>query len=64
MPMYLYLNPAVLGYLLSPLLEYQESTQYTNPYAAQDLGKQPQYVSMCSVLMAWLIRLLVPERDR
>ncbi|EJC98586.1 DUF1793-domain-containing protein [Fomitiporia mediterranea MF3/22] len=38
MPAYLYLNPDILGYLLSPLLEYQESTQYTNPYAAQDLG--------------------------
>ncbi|KAL5536145.1 hypothetical protein ACEPAF_4250 [Sanghuangporus sanghuang] len=38
MPVYLYLNPAILGYLLSPLLDYQESTQYTNPYAAQDLG--------------------------
>ncbi|EJC98583.1 uncharacterized protein FOMMEDRAFT_96129 [Fomitiporia mediterranea MF3/22] len=40
MPAYLYLNPAILGYLLSPLMEYQESTQYTNPYAAQDLGSQ------------------------
>ncbi|EJC98584.1 DUF1793-domain-containing protein [Fomitiporia mediterranea MF3/22] len=38
MPAYLYLNPDILTYLLSPLMEYQESTQYTNPYAAQDLG--------------------------
>ncbi|KAL5533549.1 hypothetical protein ACEPAG_9 [Sanghuangporus baumii] len=38
MPIYLYLNPAILGYLLSPVLDYQESTQYTNPYAARDLG--------------------------
>ncbi|EJD08023.1 DUF1793-domain-containing protein [Fomitiporia mediterranea MF3/22] len=38
MPAYLYLNPDILGYLLGPLMEYQESTQYTNPYAAQDLG--------------------------
>ena len=38
MPAYLYLWPDLLGYLLSPLLEYQESSQYTNPYAAQDIG--------------------------
>ena len=38
MPIYLYLNPSILGYLLSPLLEYQEGSQYTNSYAAVDLG--------------------------
>lgn len=38
MPVYLYLNPNILGYLLSPLMEYQESTQYENQYAAQDIG--------------------------
>lgn len=38
MPAYLYLNPSILGYLLSPLLAYQESVQYQNNYAAQDLG--------------------------
>ncbi|OCB90969.1 DUF1793-domain-containing protein [Sanghuangporus baumii] len=40
MPIYLYLNPDILGYLLSPLLEYQESPQYTNSYAAQDVGSR------------------------
>lgn len=39
MPIYLYLNPSILGYLLSPLLEYQEGSQYTNSYAAVDLGQ-------------------------
>ena len=38
-PIYLYLNPDILGYLLTPLLEYQESSFYQNPYAARDLGK-------------------------
>ena len=38
MPIYIYLWPDLLGYLLRPLLEYQDSPQYTNPYAAQDLG--------------------------
>ncbi|KAL5519656.1 hypothetical protein ACEPAH_1339 [Sanghuangporus vaninii] len=40
MPIYLYLNPDILGYLLRPLLEYQESPQYTNSYAAQDAGSR------------------------
>lgn len=33
-PIYLYLNPKILGYLLRPLLEYQESSMYTILYAA------------------------------
>ena len=37
-PIYLYINPDILGYLLKPLLEYQESQLYQNPYAAKDLG--------------------------
>ena len=37
-PIYLYLNPDILGYLLRPLLEYQESHFHQNPYAARDLG--------------------------
>ncbi|KAL5494568.1 hypothetical protein ACEPAI_29 [Sanghuangporus weigelae] len=40
MPIYLYLNPDILGYLLSPLLKYQESPQYTNLFAAQDAGSR------------------------
>ncbi|KAI0684501.1 hypothetical protein BC835DRAFT_1293062 [Cytidiella melzeri] len=38
MPAYLYLNPDILGYLLRPLLEYQDSSQYSNAFAAQNLG--------------------------
>ncbi|KAI0766543.1 hypothetical protein BC629DRAFT_1596377 [Irpex lacteus] len=39
MPVYLYLNPDILGYLLRPLLEFQDSPQYPNQFAAQNLGK-------------------------
>ncbi|EMD33491.1 hypothetical protein CERSUDRAFT_108226 [Gelatoporia subvermispora B] len=37
-PMYLYLNASFARSLLSPLLEYQDSASYRNPYAAMDLG--------------------------
>ena len=37
-PVYLYLNPEILGYLLRPLLEYQENRIYPNAYAARDIG--------------------------
>ena len=37
-PIYLYLNPALAGHLLTPLLEYQEDASYSNPYAALNLG--------------------------
>ncbi|CAL1714531.1 unnamed protein product [Somion occarium] len=39
-PFFLYVNPTYLGYLLTPLLEYQSSSQYTLPYAALDIGQQ------------------------
>ncbi|TCD67966.1 hypothetical protein EIP91_011767 [Steccherinum ochraceum] len=38
LPFWLYLNPDYVGYLLEPLLEYQNSSVYTQPYAATDLG--------------------------
>lgn len=38
MPAYIYLWPDLLGFLLRPLLEYQETSSYTNAYAAQDVG--------------------------
>ena len=38
MPIYLYLNPDIIGYLLSPLLDAQLSPLYTNPFSAMDLG--------------------------
>lgn len=37
--MYLYLNPALGGYLLQPLLIAQDTPNYTQPYAAQGLGQ-------------------------
>lgn len=37
--MFLYFNTSFGGPLLSPLLEYQDSSQYTNSYAAADLGR-------------------------
>ncbi|EJC98591.1 DUF1793-domain-containing protein [Fomitiporia mediterranea MF3/22] len=37
-PLFLYLNPELGGYLLSPLLEYQDSTVYTLNYAAMNIG--------------------------
>lgn len=39
-PIYLYLNSSILGYLLRPLLEYQESGLYPNAFAAVDIGKR------------------------
>ncbi|KAF8169483.1 hypothetical protein K438DRAFT_1983308 [Mycena galopus ATCC 62051] len=38
LPALVYLNASITGALLQPLLEYQNSSQYTNPYAAPDLG--------------------------
>ncbi|KAF5335226.1 hypothetical protein D9758_014769 [Tetrapyrgos nigripes] len=37
-PAYLYLNASWGGYLLDALLQYQNSSAYTNQYAAPDLG--------------------------
>ncbi|KAF8194036.1 hypothetical protein K438DRAFT_1969332 [Mycena galopus ATCC 62051] len=38
LPALIYLNASITGALLKPLLEYQNSSNYTNPYAAPDLG--------------------------
>ncbi|TCD67396.1 hypothetical protein EIP91_012431 [Steccherinum ochraceum] len=38
LPYFLYVNASYIGYLLEPLLEFQNSSQYTQPYAATDLG--------------------------
>ncbi|KAJ7875615.1 hypothetical protein B0H13DRAFT_1632648 [Mycena leptocephala] len=38
LPAFMYLNASITGTLLEPLLEYQSSSAYTNPYAAPDLG--------------------------
>lgn len=37
-PMFMYLDPTLGGPLLEPLLRYQSSGYYTQPYAAQDAG--------------------------
>jgi len=37
-PAFLYLNATWGGYLLDSLLEYQNSSAYTNAYAAEGLG--------------------------
>lgn len=37
-PMFMYLNPELGGYALSPLLEYQDSAAYTLSYAAKNIG--------------------------
>ncbi|KAK0481474.1 hypothetical protein IW261DRAFT_1681366, partial [Armillaria novae-zelandiae] len=37
-PAYLYFNTTWAGYLLEPLLRHQQSSQYTETYAAPDLG--------------------------
>ncbi|KAJ7195913.1 hypothetical protein GGX14DRAFT_674126 [Mycena pura] len=38
MPALVYLNASIIGPLLEPLLQFQNSSQYENPYAAPDLG--------------------------
>lgn len=40
LPAYLYFNPDLAAYLLSPLLEYEDSSHYQLPYAARSIGMQ------------------------
>ncbi|PBK93234.1 DUF1793-domain-containing protein [Armillaria gallica] len=44
-PVYLYINATWAGYLLEPLLRYQQSSQYAKAYAAPDLGSSYPNVS-------------------
>ena len=37
-PAFLYLNPELAGYLLAPLLKYQDSSAYTLEYASKNIG--------------------------
>ncbi|TCD67397.1 hypothetical protein EIP91_012432 [Steccherinum ochraceum] len=37
-PFFLYINPVYAGLLLEPMLEFQSSSQYTQAFAATDLG--------------------------
>ncbi|KAJ7171489.1 hypothetical protein C8R46DRAFT_1263038 [Mycena filopes] len=38
LPALMYFNASLIGPLLEPLLEYQNSSAYSNPFAASDLG--------------------------
>ena len=38
MPIYLYLQPEILGLLLEPLFQHQEADLYPNQYSMHDLG--------------------------
>ncbi|KLO15829.1 hypothetical protein SCHPADRAFT_888243 [Schizopora paradoxa] len=38
LPLFIYLNPDIVGMVLRPLLEAQDDPLYTLPYAAQNLG--------------------------
>ena len=53
-PVYLYLNPGILGYLLRPLLEYQETHLYPNLYAARDIGMSFPHIKRLDGLMEGL----------
>ena len=37
-PAFLHFNPELAGYLLAPLLKYQDSEAYNLPYAARNIG--------------------------
>lgn len=43
-PMFMYINPELGGYLLSPLFEYQDSEAYLLSYAAKNIGMPSFYV--------------------
>ncbi|KAJ7790494.1 hypothetical protein B0H13DRAFT_1936225 [Mycena leptocephala] len=38
LPAFMYLNASLIGLLLEPMLRFQNSSEYNNPYAAPDLG--------------------------
>ncbi|KAJ7091741.1 hypothetical protein C8R44DRAFT_719651 [Mycena epipterygia] len=38
LPAFMYLNASLTGLLLEPMLRFQNSSEYNNPYAAPDLG--------------------------
>ncbi|RKF61542.1 Glutaminase A [Erysiphe neolycopersici] len=44
-PIFLYLNPELIKFLLEPLYEHQEAGKYPNSYAIHDLGAHyPQFI--------------------
>lgn len=40
LPAFMYLNASLIGLLLEPMLQFQNSSEYNNPYAAPDLGRK------------------------
>lgn len=46
-PALLYLNPELGAGLLKPLLKYQDSSAYTLPYAAMNIGELTDLVIAC-----------------
>jgi hypothetical protein len=60
-PGYLYLNPKLGEYVLRPLLLYQ-SSNYSQPYAAMDLGKDEYSTKGRTMILINGIRRPLPER--
>ena len=56
-PMFMYLDPTLGGPLLEPLLRYQSSGYYTQPYAAQDAG---EYYVLSQLALPPLTNFQVP----
>lgn len=54
-PAFLYFNPELSGYLLSPLLKLQDSPAYTLDYAAKHIGAYHILLSR----YLWCIKLVV-----
>lgn len=61
-PAFIYLNPALGKYLLTPLLEYQDSPMYTLDYAARNIGTKIQLVIL-RISLTQIFRLCIPECD-
>lgn len=59
-PMFLYLNPELGGYLISPLLEYQDSSVYNQSYAALHIGVL-DVASVCSIIDRFFVGSSYPN---
>ena len=46
-PIFLYANPNFVGYMLEPLLRYQQAGQYPNKWAMHDMGKHNVCACVC-----------------
>lgn len=61
-PMFMYFDPDLGGLLLEPLLRYQSSNFYTQPYAAPDAGELYLSNSACVPPLIG-IRFLLPKHN-